>query len=80
MGMFDHSSRNTFVRSNNDVDEKAWLAVSAVIHPKGVLSGSGQDSVQASQVPARDCKPGHLIQHQCLTSQMRFWKNGQTFP
>uniref|UniRef100_A0A667ZQH7 TSPO associated protein 1 n=1 Tax=Myripristis murdjan TaxID=586833 RepID=A0A667ZQH7_9TELE len=30
--------------------EKAWLSVSALIHPKGVLSGSGQDSVQASQV------------------------------
>ena len=30
-----------------------------------------------------DCVPVHnglLIQHQCLTSQMRFWKNGQTFP
>ena len=29
---------------------KAWLSVSALIHPKGVLSGWGQDSVQASQV------------------------------
>ena len=32
------------------LDEKAWLAVSALIHPKGVLSGWGQVSVQASQV------------------------------
>ena len=32
------------------LDEKAWLAVSALSHPKGVLSGRGQDSVQASQV------------------------------
>ncbi|KAI4876774.1 hypothetical protein NFI96_008143 [Prochilodus magdalenae] len=33
------------------LDEKAWLSVSALIHPKGVLSGGGQDSVQASPVP-----------------------------
>jgi len=32
------------------LDEKAWLAVSALILPKGVLSGGAQDSVQASQV------------------------------
>ena len=32
------------------LDGKAWLSVSALIHPKGVLSGWGQDSVQASQV------------------------------
>ena len=51
MGMFDHSSRSAFVRSGTDVDEKAWLAVSALIPPKGVLLGCGQDSVQASQVP-----------------------------
>ena len=31
-------------------DRKAWLSVCALIHPKGVLSGWGQDSVQASQV------------------------------
>ena len=24
------------------LDEKAWLSVSALIHPKGVLSGGGQ--------------------------------------
>ena len=50
MGIFDHSSRSTFVRSDIDVGQKAWLSVSAQIHPKGVLSGWGQDSVQASQV------------------------------
>ncbi|KAI4895436.1 hypothetical protein NFI96_007284, partial [Prochilodus magdalenae] len=33
------------------LDEKAWLSVSTLIHPKGVLSGGGQDSVQASPVP-----------------------------
>ncbi|KAI4874161.1 hypothetical protein NFI96_015526 [Prochilodus magdalenae] len=33
------------------LDEKAWLSVSALIHPKDVLSGRGQDSVQASPVP-----------------------------
>ncbi|KAI4898916.1 hypothetical protein NFI96_025555 [Prochilodus magdalenae] len=33
------------------LDKKAWLSVSALIHPKGVLSGGGQDSVQASPVP-----------------------------
>lgn len=27
----------------------------------------------------QDCKPGLLIQYQCLTSQMRLWKNGQKF-
>ena len=32
------------------LDGKAWLSVSALIHLKGVLSGWGQDSVQASQV------------------------------
>ena len=32
------------------LDGKAWLSVSALIHPKGVLLGWGQDSVQASQV------------------------------
>ena len=48
MGIFDHSSRS--VRSDTDVGQKAWLTVSALIHPKGVLSGWGQDSVQASQV------------------------------
>ena len=32
------------------VDRKAWLSVSTLIHPKDVLSGWGQDSVQASQV------------------------------
>jgi len=51
MGIFDHSSRSAFVRSGTDVGEKAWLAVSALINPKGVLSGWGQDSVQASQAP-----------------------------
>ena len=45
MGIFDHSSRSafvrsgTFVRSDIDVGQKAWLTVSALIHPKGVLSG-----------------------------------------
>jgi len=39
MGVFDHSSRSSFVRSDTDVGQKAWLAVSALIHPKGVLSG-----------------------------------------
>jgi len=39
MGIFDHSSRSTFVRSDTDVGQKAWLTVSALIHPKGVLSG-----------------------------------------
>ena len=34
MGIFDHSSRSAFVRSGTDVDKKAWLAVSALIHPK----------------------------------------------
>jgi len=57
MGIFDHSSRSTFVRSGSDVGEKAWLAVSALIHLKGVLSGWGQDSKQASQVPP------HMIHH-----------------
>ena len=37
---------------------KAWLSVSVLIHPKGVLSGWDQDSVQASQ--------GHP--HQTLSS------------
>ena len=50
MGTFDHSSRGSFVRS-----DRCWTrrpgSVSALIHPKGVLSGWGQDSVQASQVP-----------------------------
>ena len=32
------------------LDEKTWLAVSALIHLDGVLSGRGQDFVQASQV------------------------------
>ena len=32
------------------LDRKTWRSVSALIHPKGVLSGWGQDSVQASQV------------------------------
>lgn len=32
------------------LDEKPWLAVSALIHAKGVISGWCQDSVQASQV------------------------------
>ena len=50
MGLFDHSSRSTFVSSDTDVGQKAWLTVSALIHPKGVLLGRGQDSVQASQV------------------------------
>ena len=44
------SSRNAFVRSGTDVGRKAWLAVPALIHPKGVLPGWGQDSLQASQV------------------------------
>jgi len=39
MGIFDYSSRSAFVRSGTDVGEKAWLAVSALIHPKGVLLG-----------------------------------------
>ena len=39
MGVFDHSSRSAFVRSDTDVGQKAWLSVSALIHPKGVLSG-----------------------------------------
>jgi len=50
MGICDHSSRSSFVRSDTDVGQNAWLSVSALIHPKGVLSGLGQDSVQASQV------------------------------
>ncbi len=62
MGIFDHSSRSAFVRSGSDVGEKAWLAVSALIHPKGVLSGWGQDSVQASQ----------LLPHQTRSS-MSLW-------
>ena len=44
MGSFDPSLRTLML------DEKAWLTVSTLIHPKGVLSGWGQDSVQASQV------------------------------
>ena len=39
MGMFDHFFRNTFVMSGTDVDKKAWLAVSTLIQPKGVLLG-----------------------------------------
>ncbi len=27
-----------------------------------------------------DCEPGLLVQHQCLTSQMLCWMNGQTLP
>lgn len=27
-----------------------------------------------------DFEPGLLVQHQCLTSQRYFWKNGQKFP
>jgi len=50
MGFLGHYSRSAFVRSDTDVWQKAWLAVSALIHPKGVLSGLGQDSVQVSQV------------------------------
>ncbi|KAI4902832.1 hypothetical protein NFI96_018370 [Prochilodus magdalenae] len=33
------------------LDKKAWLSVSTLIHPKGVLSDGGQDFVQASSVP-----------------------------
>ena len=33
MGMFDHSSRSAFVRSGTDVDENAWLTVSAQFIP-----------------------------------------------
>ena len=47
MGIFAHSSRSALVRSDTDDGQKAWLAVSALIYPKGVLSGGGQDSVQA---------------------------------
>ena len=32
VGMFDHSSRSIFVRSGTDVNKKAWLAGSALIH------------------------------------------------
>lgn len=32
------------------LDEKAWLAVSTLIRPKGLLLGRGQDSVWDSQV------------------------------
>ena len=32
------------------LDMKAWLSISALIHSKGVLSVSGKDFVQASQV------------------------------
>ncbi len=28
----------------------------------------------------RNCKPGFLVQHQCLTSQMLCWMNGQKSP
>ena len=50
IGIFDHSSRSTFVKSDTGLgrealarqtlvsDEKPWLAVSVLIHPKGVLS------------------------------------------
>jgi len=48
MGIFDHSSRSAFVKSDTDVGD--WLVAFALIHPKGVLSGWGQDSVQVSQV------------------------------
>ena len=44
------------------LDGKAWLLVSTLIHPKGVLLGWGLDSVQASQV-----RP-----HQTLSS-MSLW-------
>lgn len=36
---------DTDVDDDDDDDEKAWL-----IHPEGVLTGCGQDSLQASQV------------------------------
>jgi len=39
MAIFVQSSRSTFVRSDTDVGEKAWLAFSALIHPKGVVLG-----------------------------------------
>lgn len=51
-----NSSGNTLM-----LDKKAWLAVSTVIHPKGVLSGSGQDSVQASQVLPHQTHPPTLL-------------------
>ena len=47
--------------------EKAWPAVSALIHPKGVLSGCGQDSVQASQVlPHKTCSSMSLWTLLCM--------------
>ena len=35
MGIFDHSFKSAFVRSDTDVGENAWLAVSTLIHHKG---------------------------------------------
>ena len=50
LGFFDNSFSGTFVRSHTDVGRGDWLSVSTLIHPKSVLSGWGQDSVQDSQV------------------------------
>jgi len=43
MRTFDHSSRSAFVKSDTDVGREG-LAVSSLIHPKGLLSGWGQAS------------------------------------
>jgi len=39
MGIFNHSSRSALWGQTLMLDEKAWLAVSALIHPKSVLLG-----------------------------------------
>lgn len=50
MGIFDHYLIAKPGLVQHQLDEKAWLAVSILIHPKGLLSVWGHDTVQASQV------------------------------
>ena len=76
MGIFDHSSISAFVKSDTD-DEKAWLAVSALIHPKGILLGWHQDSVQASQVPPHQIRSSIMDLALC-TSAQSFWDRKET--
>lgn len=56
MGIFDHSFTSAFASSHTVVGQGGLalgLSASALIHPKGVLSGWDEDSVQAIQVNAR---------------------------
>ena len=50
LGIFGHSSRSALVRSGTDVGRECLARSLRYNSPKGVLSGWGQDSVQAIQV------------------------------